>query len=61
MSRDSRAKEARAKIRRCAGGWCTAKQHNWRVRKKGDGSKTLKEDGEVSMAMIAGELVECSS
>lgn len=56
VSRDSRAKGARAKIRSCAGGWCTAKQHNWR--KKGDGSKLLKENGEVRMAVIAGELVE---
>lgn len=38
-----------------------AKQHNWIVRKKGDGSKMLKENEEVRMAVIAGELVEYMS
>lgn len=32
------------------------RQHSWRVRKKGDGSKMLKENGEVRMAVIAGRI-----
>lgn len=32
------------------------RQHRWRVRKKGDGSKMLKENGEVRMAVIASRI-----